>query len=307
MIITCPGCGASFNIKSEAIGPAGRMVKCSKCAHRWRAMPEGAEADGQRAELAAEGRSTPEAAEPAPEPPAAVAAPHDRDDAAMTGQFAAEDGDVPAEADAAVGAGLPPSLRLKQILGAGAEDDGAPEEPDPKAPGGRRPRFGTRKPRNRTARIISLFALILLIAGVASVAVFMQRKVMMWLPATQRLYALAGVEPEVVGKGLQIVEPSPKKEIDGSDEILIVEGEVRNTTNAAIDIPLMRGALLDKNGQELQIWTFTAAKPRIAPGETARYRTEFRNPPPAADRLDITFTRSDRQAESAQAVKAQKQ
>ena len=162
-----------------------------------------------------------------------------------------------------------------------------------------------RKPRNRTARIVSLFTLVLLIAGVASIAIFMQQKVMMWLPATQRLYALAGVEPEAVGKGLQIVEPKPKKEIDGSDEILVVEGEVRNTSGAAIDVPLMRGALLDKTGQELQIWTFTAAKPRIEPGETARYRTEFRNPPADADRLDITFTRSDRQAESGQQVEAQ--
>ena len=306
MIITCPGCGASFNIKPEAIGPAGRMVKCSKCAHRWRAMPEGVEADSQPAELAAEEGLAPQAAEPAPEPPAVAAAPHDRDEAAMAGQFAAEEDDAPAATDAAAGAGLPPSLRLKEILGAGADADSPPEEPDPKAPGSRRPRPGIRRPRNRTARIISLFALILLIAGVASIAVFMQQKVMMWLPATQRLYALAGVEPEAVGKGLQIVEPNPKKEIDGSDEILIVEGEVRNTTDAAIDIPLMRGALLDKKGQELQIWTFTAAKPRIAPGETARYRTEFRNPPADADRLDITFTRSDRQAGSAQEVEAQK-
>jgi predicted Zn finger-like uncharacterized protein len=300
MIITCPGCGASFNIKPEAIGPKGRMVKCSKCAHRWRAMPEETAEGGQSGALAAETEAAPEVAGSAPESPVTVADPQERDDAAVAERLSAQGG---AEADPAIGAGLPPSLRLKDVLGAGDTES----EPEPKSRSGHRPRTAPRKPRNRTARIVSLFTLILLIAGVASVAIFMQQKVMMWLPATQRLYALAGVEPEVVGKGLQIVEPKPTKEVDGNDEILVVEGEVRNTTGAAMDIPLMRGALLDKKGQELQIWTFTAAKPRIAPGETARYRTEFRNPPADADRLDITFTRSDRQAESAQPVEAQKQ
>jgi predicted Zn finger-like uncharacterized protein len=305
MIITCPGCGASFNIKPEAIGPAGRMVKCSKCAHRWRAMPDGVAENEQQAELAE--TKDPAAAEPAPEPSLPVATAHEPEEAAMAGQLAGESGSTPAEAESMIGAGLPPSLRLKDVLASGADDSDSPDEPNPKSRSGRKPRPGSRKPRNRTARIISLFALVLLIAGVASVAVFMQQKIMMWLPATQRLYALAGVEPEVLGKGLQIVEPQPKKEVDGSDEILVVEGEVRNTTGTAIDVPLMRGALLDKKGQELQIWTFTAAKPRIAPGETARYRTEFRNPPTDADRLDITFTRSDRQAESAQPAETQKQ
>src|SRR3546814_5716462 len=47
-------------------------------------------------------------------------------------------------------------------------------------------------------------------------------------PYTTLFRSLAGIEPEVLGKGLQIVEPKPQKEIDGNDEILVVEGEVRN-------------------------------------------------------------------------------
>ena len=41
MIITCPGCGASFNVNPDALGAAGRKVRCSKCSHQWLALPDG--------------------------------------------------------------------------------------------------------------------------------------------------------------------------------------------------------------------------------------------------------------------------
>lgn len=288
MIITCPSCGASFNIKTEALGTAGRTVKCSKCAHRWHAMP-----DGTPQELSPPPLAVPEP-EPAPAPQIAATA-VEQEPAALAQQLAAEDGAAarePApEADAQPP--IPPSLREPAET---AEEDAQPADRSRRSG---RPRPPVRKPRNSAAKVISLFVLVLLIAGAASAAVFMQQKIMMWLPATQRLYAMVGLEPEVLGKGLQIVEPKPKKEVDGNDQILIVEGTVRNTSGAAIDIPLMRGALLDKQGKELHIWTFTAAKSRIAPGEMAQYRTEFRNPPADAQSLDITFTRTGMPMDSA--------
>ncbi len=281
MIISCPSCGASFNIKTEALGTAGRTVKCSKCAHRWLAMP-----DGTPQELSPPPLAVPEP-EPAPAPQVADVA-GEQEPAALTQQLAAEDGAAARESapEAEAQPPIPPSLREP------AETGEADAQPADKPRRSRRLQPPVRKPRNSAAKVISLFVLVLLISGAASAAVFMQQKIMMWLPATQRLYAMVGLEPEVLGKGLQIVEPKPKKEVDGNDQILIVEGTVRNTSGAAIDIPLMRGALLDKQGNELHIWTFTAAKSRIAPGEMAQYRTEFRNPPADAQSLDITFTRT---------------
>ncbi|MFI4983644.1 MAG: zinc-ribbon domain-containing protein [Rickettsiales bacterium] len=35
MIICCDQCDTEFNVPSEAIGPEGRAVRCSKCAHEW--------------------------------------------------------------------------------------------------------------------------------------------------------------------------------------------------------------------------------------------------------------------------------
>lgn len=312
MIISCPSCGASFNVSSEALGPTGRSVKCSKCAHRWHATPEGlpsfempatpdvsadepaaepvgAEDQIEEAETEPQSEAVPEPEavaenvapyEDAGDPADAHPADGDGDDTQMADdQELSTEPEAPQGLEAALGLAIPDSL-----------DDDA-EEP-PRASRRSKEMPAPRKRRRGVAKVFSLFVLLLLIAGIGSAAFFLNQEIMMWMPATQRLYAMVGIKPQVLGQGLQIVEPTPKKEIDGNDEILVVEGEIRNTTAKPIDIPLMRGALLDKQGKELHIWTFTAAKSNIEPGENAPYRTEFRNPPSDAESLDITFTQA---------------
>ncbi|MBY0428995.1 MAG: zinc-ribbon domain-containing protein [Alphaproteobacteria bacterium] len=37
MILSCPSCAAQFNINPQALGEAGRTVRCGKCKHQWHA------------------------------------------------------------------------------------------------------------------------------------------------------------------------------------------------------------------------------------------------------------------------------
>jgi predicted Zn finger-like uncharacterized protein len=72
--IVCPNCQARYQLPDGAIGPEGRKVSCSSCAHKWRAHPE--EPDPAEAPAAA-GQPAPEAtpAVVTPPPEAAPAAP----------------------------------------------------------------------------------------------------------------------------------------------------------------------------------------------------------------------------------------
>jgi Protein of unknown function (DUF3426) len=259
-------------------------------------MPDGTPQD-LPPPVPAEAPGTPQDTPPPTPQPAApavgMAAPGGQEPGALAEQLAGDDGGAAAEQPPAADAPAAPVRPPGRRSATGSDDESAAPDDGERPRAARRPKPAARKPRSGTAKVVSLFVLVLLISGAASVAIFMKQKVMMWLPATQRLYAMVGMEPQVLGRGLQIVEPKPTKEVDGNDQILVVEGEVRNVSSEPIDVPLMRGALLDKQGKELHIWTFTAAKSRIKPGETAQYRTEFRNPPTDAESLDITFTRSD--------------
>lgn len=49
MRIICPSCQANYDIKAEALGGSGRMVKCADCGHKWFQQP----AEHQAAELLA--------------------------------------------------------------------------------------------------------------------------------------------------------------------------------------------------------------------------------------------------------------
>jgi predicted Zn finger-like uncharacterized protein len=39
MRIVCENCAAAYSIAEKIIGPSGRIVKCAKCSHSWKVVP----------------------------------------------------------------------------------------------------------------------------------------------------------------------------------------------------------------------------------------------------------------------------
>ncbi len=62
MILTCPSCATRYSIDAAALGKSGREVRCIRCHHTWRQVPED-RASGES--LAADESPTADAIEPA--------------------------------------------------------------------------------------------------------------------------------------------------------------------------------------------------------------------------------------------------
>ena len=51
MLLSCPNCETVFRVESERIGPEGQPVRCSVCAHVWRAEPPMLTLEGETGEM----------------------------------------------------------------------------------------------------------------------------------------------------------------------------------------------------------------------------------------------------------------
>jgi len=168
------------------------------------------------------------------------------------------------------------------------------------------PRRAGRKiaaPRAKKGVIGWLVFLLVVGGGFAAAYHFRQQIVDYWPPAT-RLYTELGIKLKVVGEGLEIRNLNLSHARRDSGMVLVVAGEIANTTAEPKDIPLLRGALLDSQQRELQHWIFAAGHKRLLPGEVAGFETEVADPQPDATNISITFTTA-REPEPAPAAGAE--
>lgn len=211
MILTCASCSTRYAVDPVALGPNGRMVRCSRCGHSWLQVP-------------------------------------------------------PAD--------MPRRLEVP------------PLEPRPIPPGSNLPALFSR--RRKTDRI-GWIALAVSLAALLSGGVGAREAIVKAWPPSARLYEAVGlaVEPELLG--LDLVNVESRRIKDGEVTVLIIEGEIVNSANEPRRVPLIRGALIDKDRREITSWTFPAEKMELAPAETTRFSTWLSSPPSGASRLSVSF------------------
>ncbi len=122
-------------------------------------------------------------------------------------------------------------------------------------------------------------------------AAFMPETVVAIAPITFKAYDKLGIEVNLYGLDIRHVAQE-NKIIDGA-HVLMIKGEVSNSTNSVRKIPWLRFALLGNSSQELYSWTLdTAARP-LRPGETTSFVTRVAAPPELAKNLQIRFAHAD--------------
>ena len=146
---------------------------------------------------------------------------------------------------------------------------------------------------SRRSRAGWLLLLLVIVSLGVSLVLARETVVRAWPPA-ERLYTLLGIEGPRPGAGLAIKVTEHRQDLDGKTVVLIVKGEVTNTSDAVRDVPRLKATLRTDRGSVIADWSFATAQARLLPGETAPFVTRLENPAKEGTVLNIDFIANGR-------------
>ena len=253
MIITCPNCETRFNVNPAALVPDGRAVKCMRCSHTWTERPP----QEARPRLAA-----------AAAPAAAVERTLRVEDLPKTDD---DVDDVPDFGERQVA-----GQRKRRAAAAAARPGAAPNTLQE----GRRSSVG---------QLIAAVLVVVVVAALIGSGFFVRDSVVALWPPAGALYERVGFATAKPGDGLEIRNSKSTPKVENDKPAIAITGEIANRTQQPIEIPGLRGALLDVREREVFVWTFTAGPAMLEPGKTIEFDTVVSEPPSAARRIAIAF------------------
>ncbi|MSP82065.1 MAG: DUF3426 domain-containing protein [Alphaproteobacteria bacterium] len=138
----------------------------------------------------------------------------------------------------------------------------------------------------RLGLVLGLLAVIVI--GAATGALFGRDRVIAAWPGAEAWYGKIGLAPHSPLDGLEIVARMERLEDQGVT-VIVVSGEIVNTSDRAVAAPRLRGVLRDAAKQELDSWTFAPAGERLLPGATLPFSDRYENPPEDATEVIVLF------------------
>lgn len=268
MLLICPSCETSFRVKPDALGPAGRTVRCARCHTSWFAAPEGAEREPAMAET------------PAIE-------------AASTGLPAILSND-PVNHPVSWREPLVESEPAPPLVPDGFHPM-TPALPEDVVEAESKParRVLPPRPAPRKASRKGLDVATLTLAGALVVAAIAARAtIVRAIPDLAGLYAAAGLPVNL--RGLEFRDVRTTSETQDGIAVLVIEGEVANVAKHAVEVPRVRLAVLGTGGQELYSWTALLPRSTLSEDEKVSFRSRLASPPPEGREVLVRFlTRSD--------------
>src|SRR5579871_6168766 len=274
MHIVCPHCSTAYAIGDNALGQAGRTVRCSRCKETWLARPE-------------------DAFEAAPVPAMAAAGGSTRADAAAEWDAMARETD-----------GQAPVVASPPIAGHWVEgDSGSSQAGDWQALAqedaldteisrqrkGWFPRIGKRA-ANRGGSGKSAFGLPAVCAamGALVLALFVWRTdVVRLMPQTVSFYRMIGLDVNL--RGLVFKDVKVTTETVEGKPVLVVEGVIVGEARKTVEIPRLRFSVRDAQGAEIYAWNTVLEQTVLKPGDHASFRSRLASPPVESKSIDVRF------------------
>lgn len=96
---------------------------------------------------------------------------------------------------------------------------------------------------------------------------------------TPVLYRPCDERDSVEGAALKVQALNITKALVNSAPALVIEGQLKNTSGKRQTVPPMLAILNDKQGKEIQRWTFTPEVKELLPGKSVTFRTLAASPP----------------------------
>jgi predicted Zn finger-like uncharacterized protein len=296
MLIVCPTCAMTYQVKLAALGEAGRTVRCANCKNTWFATPDSAVAEeiafAQAAALPSDAKSA----------------------AGSDGKSALDDWDVPADGanDVAFEAGTPfgepdaakalavmeapplvPGDAADSAAASGKFDPGEPENIETIAARRARHAHAERKQkRTLMQRVFSVPMLIMVLVAVLLGALNWRVALVRQFPQSASLFAMLGMPVNL--RGLSFMDIKSRGEFVDGTMVLVIEGTIVNLTPRTLEVPRLRFGLRNGAGHEVYAWTTLPSKTTLGSGDGLAFRTRLASPP--ADGRDVIvrfFTRRD--------------
>jgi len=138
-------------------------------------------------------------------------------------------------------------------------------------------------------RVIGIAAAVVVIALGAGAFLGRSFVIDLW-PGAADVYSMAGLGGDELGAGLDIRDVKSSREVEAGVDVLIVRGVVANITEKDRMVPMIRVALYDGDGEEVQHVFAPPLKNRLQPGATIGFSAKLPEPSALARRLEVTFS-----------------
>ena len=154
------------------------------------------------------------------------------------------------------------------------------------------PKSKSKAPRKAPPVVaIGWAVLALLIALVVGLFAFAPGTTVSMLPGAAKLYSLLGMPVGADGLAFEGVRYGWTN--DGSQTVLEVQGNVKNTSSTTMAVPTVVIALRDENGDEISEWTTEVGAAELSAGEEAPFLRQIPSPPSNVRSLKVRFAKSE--------------